>query len=191
MQETSQAEPSVATQWDFTAPHEGVVPHLYLDSRGLPTCGVGFLIPNAAALQRLQWSPSCELADYQTLIQIARDNTDDFFRSHTADFYRNCTSARLSDAAMRAEFDQKVTDIQQLLARLGWQLDRQPAIAQLAIVDMAYNLGVGRLAKFDKFRKAVAARAWNIAADESSRIGVSAARNAATAAAFRSCVQRV
>src|SRR5690242_19096293 len=106
------------TQWDFTAPFEGAIPHLYLDSRGNPTCGVGFLVADEAALRRLPWSPDARAAeaDYQ-LVKVAPVG-------RTAEFYRQFCNARLSDAAMRAGFANRCAAVRKALA--DWHLERYP-----------------------------------------------------------------
>lgn len=164
-------------QWDFTAPFEGIVPHLYLDTRGNVTCGVGFLIADDAALRRFPWSPSTQsaVADYRLVLEAAP--------GRPARWYAQFCVARLSEAAMRQAFNNRVVWFRRALA--DWHLERQPEAVQIALIDMAYNLGVAGLTRFKRLRAAVDAQDWDSAALESSRLGVQSARNIATARLMR------
>jgi hypothetical protein len=90
------------------------------------------------------------------------------------------------------------------MARAGWRLERYPAEAQVALTDMAFNLGVGTpfavpvrapekrkgLGAYTDLFAACEARDWTKAARECKRGGIGQARNDATAAQFLACVGR-
>lgn len=154
---------------------------MYLDSLGNVTCACGERIPNEQAASRLPWSSSASGAvlDYH-LIKAAPIG-------HVASWYRDITKSRLTEPAMRSLFIQRVAAFRRELIRAGWRIERVPVPGQIAIVDMAYNLGVGGPRKggldgdFPSFKAAIAAGNYARAADESHRSPpVSAARNAAT-----------
>lgn len=163
-------------QWSFTAVFEGIIPHLYLDTRGNPTCGVGFLVVNEFELRKLPWSPDSQAAtaDYQ-LVRAAP-----FGRP--APYYARFCKARLPEPAMRQIFDVKIAELRKQL--FGWHLERCPERVQIALLDMTYNLGVAGLNKFAKLRRAVDFRDWPTAAAECRRNGVQQARNMATTELF-------
>jgi GH24 family phage-related lysozyme (muramidase) len=171
------------SQYDFTAPFEGAIPHMYLDSVGLVTAGVGFMIPNTDALKFYPWSPNLQEAQADFL--ILQDLRAEGIRS--ARYYRKHTHARLSDEAMRQIFANKVSDFRHNLQK-DWNLNALPAPVQIALVDMAYNLGVGGLSKYRKLYEACIKRDWATAAKECRRSGPSEARNAETAAHFLGAV---
>jgi len=164
-------------QWAFTVRWEGVVPHLYLDTVGIPTCGVGFSVPTEAELVKLPWTPSVQTAveDYNRVRKQPK--------GQAASAYEPFCNARLSTEAMHRVFDEKIEAIERQLQD-DWQLAMQPAAVQIALVDMAYNLGVAGLGKFVKLKAAVARRDWVTAAAESSRRGVQQPRNDATRELF-------
>lgn len=164
-------------QWAFTAPFEGIVPHLYLDSRGFTTCGVGFLIVNATDLVSYAWYPNTQIAlvDYHMVRRCEL--------GHVASWYKQFCKASLSEPAMRAVFDQKIKVLEEALS-VRWALAACPAPARTAIIDMAYNIGVGGLNKFEKLHAAVLAHDWSTAANECHRNGVQDSRNLATKALF-------
>lgn len=167
----------VLSQWQFTAAFEGVVPHLYLDTRNHVTCGVGFLIPDARALESYAWAPDVATAraDYERVVRM--------LPGYMPSYYRAQMLARLSDREMREVFDVKVTHFRQAIAK-AWSLDAQPLPVQLALVDMAYTLGAGGLRKYARLRQAINARNWRAAAGECSRRGVQPARDLATRRLF-------
>lgn len=176
-------------QWSFTAPFEGIVPHLYLDSGGLLTCGVGFLVEDERELRRLPWSPNVQaaVADARAVKDTLHVEPGQLWHARAASAYRPLCSARLSEASMHAIFADKVLAFRRAIDP-AWKLTNWPEPVQLALVDMAYNLGVGGLNKYRRLQMAVFARQWHVAADECARRGIQAARNEATRRLFLSAV---
>jgi len=185
---------TVPSQWDFTAPFEGVVPHLYLDTAGLVTAGVGFMLPDLASARRMPWVPSRDLdLDWRTMEHLEPGKPVAFYRPHTR--------ARLPEPYMRAEFAVRMNALERQLWPLFPWLQLPPA-ARVALLDMGYNLGPGRLAKFARLRAEVALavnepRHWRGAAAECTRTAINAktgqrvevnpARNEATRQLFLKC----
>lgn len=169
----SPAPPRVPSQWDFTAPFEGVVPHLYLDTRGNVTCGVGFLVPSDQSLGRYPWHPglSTAVADWHVLKQMDAGKGPLY--------YRRQMCARLFEPDMRNIFNERVDDYRRLIDPL-WRLQTLPQVVQVALVDMAFNLGATGLSKYTRMLEALRARDFAQAARECWRTGVPAARNDAT-----------
>lgn len=169
-------------QWSFTAPHEGIVPHLYLDTRGNVTCGVGFLVPDEKALVRLPWSPDVQAAqaDYWAVKRATP--------GRVASAYKPLCKARLTEVDMRALFDEHVEVFRKRMDP-AWKLAHWPEPVRIALTDMAFNLGVSGLNKYRRLQVAVFARQWHIAAEECSRRGVSQARNDATRNMFLSAIE--
>lgn len=169
---------NIVGQWSFTASHEGIIPHLYLDTRGSVTCGVGFLVRDQAELVRLPWSPSAQnaIADWH-LVRAAKPGLP-------ASAYKALgLKARLSELDMRRLFDLHVATFRKQIDP-AWHLAQWPECVQVALVDMAFNLGAAGLAKYRKLQVAVFARQWVVAADECKRGGIGDARNAATRQLF-------
>lgn len=175
-------------QWSFTAPFEGVVPHLYKDSRGNVTCGVGFLVTDEQSLGRYPWSPNTQAAtaDYRLVKAepFERKGTDGKTRPQPAVHYMQLCKARLSELGMRAVFAVKVAEMQRAIAQ-DWKLAQCPEAARIALIDMAFNLGPRGLNEFAKLHRAVINGDWETAAKECARGGVQPARNEATAFLFR------
>lgn len=165
-------------QFDFTAKYEGIVPHLYLDSRGNPTCGIGFLVENREDLRKFAWNPNLQEAQADWVL------LKDLPANRVPGFYRKAVRASLSDAEMRKHFDIEVGKFRALLSSKGWKIATLPIPAQIAVVDMAYCLGVGGLEKFTKLKAAVLSGNWSEASKQCSRKGVQEERNVATSALF-------
>lgn len=164
---------------DFIAVHEGFVPHMYRDTRGYLTFGYGFRPP----IESYPWVPSIEEA-HEDAARIERLNA--VGKSHR--YYAKFCRATLPEAACRkllAHKVQRLYDSPTLVS--DWRLHKLPEPAQVALLDMAYNLGIAGLGKFLRLRAAVNTDNWEIAAKECHRNGPSAGRNAATAALFLEC----
>jgi len=170
---------STLTQWDFTAPFEGVVPHLYKCTAGVVTWGVGFT-GGILAARRLPWSPQGQLdLDWIEVESLPAGKLPSFYRART--------SARLSDAAMRAEFQHHVQDFEQRLIKNHPRYLTYPHLVRIALLDMAFNLGVGGLLKFKKLLAACERGDWDEAAVQCVRRGIQAQRNESTQALFENC----
>jgi GH24 family phage-related lysozyme (muramidase) len=175
---------NISDQWSFTAPFEGVIPHIYKDSRGIITCGVGFALPTARHVFTIPWRNLHEadpIADYQH-VRLSEPGREPAF-------YEAITHARLDHQFMWIHFNKQIALFERLLE--SWNLAAMPAPAKLAIVDMAYNLGVSGLDRYAMLRTACAECDWATAARECHRIGVQDIRNKATAALFEGLVAAV
>lgn len=172
--------PPPIDQFAFTSRHEGKHPHIYLDNRGLPTAGIGFLLRNEQACAALPWEPNtaAALTDYR----VVRTKP----KGYRAAWYGQFCTARLSENVMGALFKQKIGEFRRAITR-HWQLEQLPLAAQIALVDMAYTLGAQGLTAYIELASAVRARDWDTAAAECHRGGVSIRRNADTAYLFQQC----
>lgn len=114
-------------QWAFTAPFEGIVDHLYLDTKGNVTCGVGFLIPNREALDRYDWRPDILTArgDYDR-VRAAKPG-------QLARAYEKLCQATLTADTMRVHFD---AHVQMVMGQLSgtWKLSELPRPVRVALV---------------------------------------------------------
>lgn len=167
------------SQFDFTSKYEGVCQHMYLDTKGHVTAGVGFLLPDLAAAQRLSWRPAGAVRLDWLMVTSMRAGL-------AAAAYRKATVARLDESAMRAEFGRKMAAYEGTVARSLPRYYTLPPEVRVAVMDIAWQCGPGFLATWPKFRAALLARDWEAAAVDSFRKDAQAARNDATAALLRS-----
>jgi GH24 family phage-related lysozyme (muramidase) len=178
---------------------EGSAAFMYLDTRGYVTVGVGNLLATPEAAEALPFvTPPVrqrgELErDYQERMQLvpmapplAKRGAWLVVKSMRPALreaaYEWATTLRLPEAAiddllrtrLQAEF------LPGLAARFPG-FDDLPAGPQRALVDIAFNCGLGGLDKFTHLREAILRGDWPAAAAASSRAGSRAARNSWTA----------
>ncbi len=166
--------------------HEGVVPHLYLDTLGLVTCGVGHMIPGQVAMAGIpivhprgtEATLIDKIAEWQRakLLEPAR----------LPEYYTANTRLRMTPEAITALQDSDVASFQQAPRSLLPGFDEFPEPAQEALLDMAFQLGAkGLIEKFPHLATAVKASDWQTCAAECHRAGIQEWRNVATADLFR------
>lgn len=146
--------------WDFNAPLEGVVPHLYLDVLGLVTTGMGNLVDPMSAALGLPWRwPDGSLAERHAIEaqwQLLKTNPSLAKQHHR--YAKELLEFRFRHAlTLSAEDIEKLVN-QKLRANeaelLQWFPDWHdwPADAQLAVASMAWAMGPAFAHKFPTFR---------------------------------------
>lgn len=169
-------------QYDFTAPFEGSIPHLYLDTRNHMTCGVGLLLTSLSAAAALPFAPIGALPGDWARVSAMPGGLP-------ASRYGLVCKASLPSAAMRRLFETKCGEFE-LKLRAIYEWDALPEAARVALMDMAYNLGAGALAtKWPSLNAAVSSGNWTAASKQCRRQGVQPERNIQTAALFASCAR--
>jgi type VI secretion system secreted protein VgrG len=161
---------------------EGRVPHMYLDTGNPPwvTCGIGHRIATAGEALALPFTPATAIATDFMRVSAAQ-------RGMRESAYAALCESRLDDGAIDALLN---ADIQRKLIEIRARFrdfDAWPGPAQLAVADMAFNLGVGGIEhKFPRFTAAVDRCDWAACAAECNRPQLSRERNERTADLFRS-----
>lgn len=164
---------------------EGFTTWLYLDTRGLVTVGIGNLLRDVQACRALPWqvdgrqAATAEVDAAWTAVRAQQP-------ARAASSYASATRIRLTQGEVLALAERRLTgEFLPGLRRLypGW--DTFPAPAQRALLDMAWNLGLGGLAKFRHLAGAVSARDWAAAARSCGRITSRPERNEFTRQLFR------
>jgi GH24 family phage-related lysozyme (muramidase) len=145
---------------------EGSKSYMYQDSRGFITTGVGHLLKTAADAEKLPWinSATGKLAT-KAEIDAAFAHVEDMPTGRKADAYKLEGGLVLPDGKAE-ELARKRLDNEFLpgLRKLYPEFDSFPPSAQRALIDMAYNCGLGGLAKFHHLADAVAKQDWAAAA---------------------------
>ncbi len=173
-------EQAVATIRDF----EGSVPWMYLDTAGKVTVGVGLMLVNEVAAHALPFTTGDRPAK---LDEIAREfaRVSGMRPGQIAKFYFSKQGLQLSDDAIDAKLRDTVQGFEGYLRSHLHGYEELPDAAKLALLDMIYNLGPGRLfAEYPRLIAAVERADWKAAAASSLRRGPSAARNAWTRQQF-------
>lgn len=158
---------------------EGSINHMYLDTVGAVTVGVGRMLPDAEAAAKLTF-----LRGTEKLAASTQEIKDEFVVVHgkekgkVASFYKQFTKLHLTDATIDALLTE---DLERVVNGLIGKLPdygTYPEKVKEALVDMAFNLGLnGLMTKFPKFIGHIKKRDWKAAAGESRREGISGARN--------------
>lgn len=162
---------------------EGRVHWMYLDTVGVVTVGVGQALPTAtSALAYPFQRPNAEFASREEIL-AEYESVKAMPRGKVAKAYRRSTSLLLADDAidkiLRNSIQVGVIDELRILFA---SFDSFPDPAKLALIDMAFNLGITKLRRgYPNFCGLVKQQLWQAASSRCHRIGPSDERNAWTA----------
>lgn len=151
--------------------YEGNVSHMYLDSKGYVTIGIGSLIPSLKAAQKLPFVHSkthknANASEIKTEFQ----NIKKLKPNEHSTYYKKHTKLILSQINITKLFNLQVKTFHGELLRLYINFKSYPIEVKLALFDMIYNLGLTRLKReFPKFNSAIKQKDWLTAAKESHR----------------------
>ena len=159
---------------------EGRCHWMYLDGPGNVTVGCGHLIPNADAATLLGLSA----AEY--------DQVKTMPAGQLAAYYEDFTHGRVTDAEIDAIKQRDVSAAWTQLAARWPACEGFPIGAQVVVLDMSYNMGVGKfysefLLPTCRFGPACERGAWATASAECERKGIQASRNDWAAETLKAC----
>lgn len=159
--------------------YEGKVVHMYLDSKGFVTVGVGHLASSVAEAQKLAFKTAKSLpasaaeikADYEAVKKQPANRVASFYKKHTKLILPNIEIDKLTN--------KHIDSFEGELKRIYSDFDTFPSEVKLALFDLIFNLGMTNLKnKWPTFNAAIKAKDWQKAADNSSRAApISAERN--------------
>jgi GH24 family phage-related lysozyme (muramidase) len=165
----------MSTFLDILKSHEGVIEHIYLDSVGLQTVGVGFLLRQPTDVLRYTWSDVAQAREDWFALQNLKGPEVEYTKL-SARWYKKHTKARLLD--VDSALQQKIQSFDSQLRTRGLPMDTIPTAAWEGVIDLAYNVGVaGLLGGFPKFCASLKAFDFKGCARECRRPQVSASRN--------------
>lgn len=161
--------------------YEGRVEHIYLDTEGYVTVGVGHLIVNADAAKRLNFVHQ-KTNKKATEDQIVEDynSVKKQVKGLVANSYRRFTKLKLSNVDIDKLTNQHVAQFERELGKIygSEAFSNYPSKVRLALFDMIFNLGMTKLRnEFVNFNLHIKDRDWLLAAEESNRLGIADARN--------------
>jgi len=168
---------------------EGSVPHLYLDTKGYVTVGIGHLVASRddmasvimyTVVNKLPSSLATTAAKKTEYDTIKKEK-----KGKRASAYKSKTTLIMKEQDI---LDQKTKHVDAFYVNLkeyykvtrGFKrnFDDFPENVQLALFDMIFNLGYkGLKTKFPSFNRAIKAEDWRKAAKECNRPDVSVTRN--------------
>ncbi|ROQ17966.1 MULTISPECIES: glycoside hydrolase family protein [Marinimicrobium] len=170
--------------------YEGKVSHMYLDSKGFVTVGIGHLLSTVASAQLLAFKNSKNLPATQEEIKADYDSVKKQPANRLASMYKKHTKLRLPDAEIDKLTNKHIQSFESELKRIYSDFDSFPSKARLALFDLIFNLGMTELNNnWPNFNAAVKAKDWQKAADNSSRKSpISDARNKYVKDLLEACV---
>lgn len=166
-------------------PFEGRCPHMYLDTVGKVTVGIGNMLPDAGAAACCIFvrPDGTEATDAEIAIEFGR--VASAVPGLRADAYASIAALRMPDHEIERLFRRRVAEFCTQLEVHFPLLSEYPEPAQLALLDLAFNLGAAALPrKFPRLTLAVRAMDWRTAALESHRPQARDRRNAAIKSLF-------
>lgn len=162
---------------------EGKIPHFYLDGEGIVTIGIGCQVFEPSTLPLFQKTTGLR-ASLQD-IYADHDAVKALSSGRPPGYYDRVCRLRMTDAGIVYLFNQRLSSFIQKIEDSIIALREVPESAALALVDMAFNLGVaGLTSKFPKFMNAFLAKDWRTCALECKREGIQKERNEWTRAIF-------
>ena len=177
------------TSYDALKRWEGVVPYLYLDSIGLVTVGVGFMLPNVYAASTLPFMNTAGEPASQVEIALDYNRVKMLPANKLPTYYHSFSSPLLPQAEINRLLAANVVSFEVSLRRIYPDYDIYPDSVKVGLIDMCYNLGAAKLqATYPKFNAAVRSHNWELAASQSHRNGPSSERNAWTAGKFMEAI---
>lgn len=171
----------------LVVPFEGSISHMYVDTEGYVTVGIGNMVPNASAacrpafLNRTTKNPATASevkADFEEVSKQPKGNA--------ARWYRPFTTLDLPDVQVNQLFRTRISEFRGQLRKAYPRYDTYPNSAQVAMLDMAFNLGTGALKKkWPKLNAAIEELDWAAAAENCVRPKANPVRNEVVSALFR------
>lgn len=161
---------------------EGVVKHMYLDSNGFVTVGRGVLIDPIKLIKTkgivFKHRGSNKIASQK---EIAEDykKVKKIGKGFSAGKYKAYTKLDATNTSLQASFANSLKQAEKDAKIFYPDLDKLPDEVRYALIDMAYNLGLSKLRKYKKLKKALEAGDYEKAAKESNRRGIQIKRNQA------------
>lgn len=162
-------------------PFEGRVSHMYLDVNGYVTAGIGALLATPQTAIALIWHRRDGSGE-----GTEEEISNEWFAvrgcsaGRPADTYRAVTRLDLADHEIDRLFRRRVDEFCAQLASHFPLWPEWPESAQLATLDMAYNLGVGALtSRWPRLCQALRSMDWRMASLDCHRPQSRDARNVA------------
>ena len=131
----------MATLKSFITKHEGKRNKVYLDTKQIPTIGVGFNLKRSDAKAKIEKVG----ANYQNILNG-----------------KQLLTHKQIDLLLTDDINTAITDAKNFITNF----DELPIQAKMVIVDMAFNLGAERLNKFQKLKAALEKNNYKVAALE-------------------------
>ena len=158
---------------------EGEILHMYQDSKGLVTAGVGNYLASVEEAQKLPFIfRSTKKPASKEEIRTDYDNVKNAPKNLRAEKYKQYTSLELESTVSRDLLKIRVRTFVRELRHNFSNFEDLPRPTQLGLLDLAFNCGTKRLVThFPNLKKAIEENNWAKAAVESHRTNIGNKRN--------------
>jgi GH24 family phage-related lysozyme (muramidase) len=168
--------------------YEGRIPHLYVDSVGRVTVGVGHMIANRNEMASLTFmTGGAGVPMRAATLKVKQDEFDAMAKQpkgRRAGWYEQHATLTMRapdiDALTFAHIDSFHAKLVKAYSKARGhpqEFDSLPHNVQLALFDLIFNVGPTGLTKFTQFNKSIKAGDWKKAAEQCERSQVNGARN--------------
>lgn len=167
---------------------EGCIRHMYLDSLGNVTIGIGNMLSEdeAVALPFIVEESGEEAAEEEIRAEYQRVRGQESNR--LASYYAPYCRLVLPDHEIDRLLDEHIAQFVQGLMFDFKEYESYPLGARLGLLDMAFNLGnFGLVQKFPRFTQAAREQDWDTCSRECWRRQIQDSRNQEVKELFRSC----
>lgn len=165
--------------------YEGNIEHMYLDSNGFVTVGVGHMIPNASRAAKLTFyvaktavaaTEEQKKAEYEAVLKETKGKVASWYKSKTTLFMKPADIDALTQEHIKS-FEKELKNLYGS-STYPPGFEKFPEEVRLALFDMIFNLGATKLKNsYLSFNQAIAKSDWEKVASECSRKGIQLTRN--------------
>jgi GH24 family phage-related lysozyme (muramidase) len=161
--------------------YEGKVEHMYQDTKGYITVGVGHLVKDLSAAQKINFihQTTGEKAT-EDEIKIDFESVKKSPAGLFASLYKKNTKLKLATLTIEQLTDSHIDSFEKELHQIygAEEFMSFPTDVKLALFDMIFNLGMTKLRNgFPNFNRCVKAKDWLSASNECNRLDIADARN--------------
>jgi GH24 family phage-related lysozyme (muramidase) len=163
---------------DVLIAHEGLIQFPYLCTEGRVTIGVGCTVTRTQLTADLDWvAPGCSPVHARLLALSGYDAVLHLELGRTPGYYAPHTRARATKESCLRLLKRRVTEIEKLIQRYGWDTTKMPEPCRLVCLDIAFQIGAFGLSKYRHLKICLDAQDYVAASREVSVRGKFEARN--------------
>lgn len=150
--------------------YEGKIGHMYLDSKGFVTVGVGHLLKGLASAQKLSFRKNNNMPASKDEIKADYEEVKKQPKNRLASFYKKHVKLKISEMDINTLTNKHIDSFEAELKRIFPDFSMYQSEVRLALFDIIFNVGMTDLNNnWPNFKKAVKAKNWSTASKESNR----------------------
>ena len=150
--------------------YENNIPHMYLDTYGKVTVGVGHLIKTAQDAQKLPFVDEKKIKATPEAIKAGFENVKKQLKNMKASYYKKYTKLTLNPTDIDQMLEKHIASFHKEIKIVFPEFDTFPSEVRLALLDIIFNVGMTDLRTgWTKMKAAIKAKNWMEAGKESRR----------------------